>query len=39
VVEEKTRIFCASTLLSPHTTFEFHEGEPGHALHSAAYQR
>src|SRR5262249_10084006 len=28
---------CDSALLSQHTTFEFHEGEPGHALHIACY--
>jgi hypothetical protein len=31
-------VFCDSALLSQHTTFEFHGGGPGHALHSAPYQ-
>src|SRR5215472_13920174 len=30
---------CDSALLSQHTTFEFHEGEPGHALHIACYPK
>jgi hypothetical protein len=39
VVEEKTRVFCDSALLSQHTTFEFDGGAPGHALHSARYPK
>ena len=31
-------VFCDSALLSHHTTFEFHGGAPGHALHSVRYQ-
>jgi hypothetical protein len=31
-------VFCDSALLSHHTTFEFHGGAPGHALHSGRYQ-
>jgi hypothetical protein len=31
-------VFCDSALLSHLTTFEFHGGEPGHALHNGRYQ-
>jgi hypothetical protein len=39
IVEEKTKVFCDSALLSQHTTFEFDGGAPGHALHSARYPK
>jgi hypothetical protein len=39
VVEEKTKIFCDSALLAQHTTFAFHGGAPGQALHSARYPK
>jgi hypothetical protein len=32
-------VFCDSALLSHHTTFEFHGGAPGHALHSGRYPK
>jgi hypothetical protein len=32
-------VFCDSALLSQLTTFEFHGGEPGHALHKWGYQK
>ena len=32
-------VFCDSALLSHHTTFEFHGGAPGHALHKRGYQK
>jgi hypothetical protein len=31
-------VFCDSALFSHHTTFEFHGGAPGHALHIRPYQ-
>ena len=31
-------VFCDSALLSQLTTFEFHGGEPGKALHKYPYQ-
>jgi hypothetical protein len=31
--------FCDSALLSQLTTFEFHGGAPGHALHIPPYQK
>ena len=32
-------VFCDSALLSQHTTFAFHGGEPGHALQKTSYQK
>src|SRR4029453_4496966 len=32
-------VFCYSALLAQHTTFAFHGGAPGHALHKRGYQK
>ena len=32
-------VFCDGALLSHHTTFEFHGGAQGHALHSGRYPK
>jgi hypothetical protein len=39
LVKEKTSIFRYSALLAQPTTFEFHGGAPGHALHKARYPK